>query len=151
MGHSVGWDGEKICRSERKEVDRFMHLFNSQTVEQRAAIMYRMFASSPFDDCDIQMLRKWLKEVAKIMNWKDQGQVCELLGVVLLDAEAEARLKEQEAEANALIDGLDEYMCNSATINGGPPQSPHRQSRAPSGSDVWRVHQITEQSHDMPT
>lgn len=155
LGNTVQYDSTKISRSKQKEVNRFLHLFNSQTVKQRLAIIWQMFSSSPSDDADVRLLRAWLKEIAEIMQWTDEDEVCELLGVCMLEEEDEARRKEQDAEANLLMDKLDIAMgmssptSNDACRVASLPSS--RRSPSPAESDVSRTYYDVEEGYDKPT
>lgn len=155
MGHTVRYDSNKVSWSKRKEVDRFLHLFNSQTEDQRMVIMWQMFSPSEQDDIDNNLLRAWLKEVAEIMEWKDEGEVRLLLGVAVSDHAAEARRKEQDAKANALMDELDVAMGTSPPTNEGPRRtpspSPPPKPLSPSASDVSRSYYDVEEGQDRAT
>lgn len=156
IGNSVEHDRTALSRREQKEVDCFLHLFNSQTTEQRLAIIRQMFAPSPSEESDINQLFAWLKEVARIMKWTDGEQVRNLLDVRLLSQEEEAREKELDAEVSSLMDELDVSMGMSPPRGGGassipPTTPPKRRSPSPTESDVSRNYYDVEGDFEIST
>lgn len=115
VGSSVPFDRKSLSSAKRAEVDRFLYLFDSQTRQQRLVILWKMFYPSLRGDFDLARLRAWLKEIAEIMRWQNEGQVKALLGISVPDLEAEARQRESHAEANALLDELDMVMVRPPT------------------------------------
>lgn len=147
MGQSMQYHSSFIPWPRQKTlVDQFLHLFNSQTEEQRVIIMMNMFPNvKSAHGVDVGLLRAWLKEVAEIMKWTDEDKVRQLLGIAVRDDAAEAKREEEQARDNAVMDELDVQMGLSPPRQRAPSPFLPPKEPSPSKSDVSNTYYDVEE------